>query len=324
MEIPDQLLKINDDIAWDLLALPGVTSVEVGYRLDKGNEVEEPALRVSVASFRNIPKGIPDTVDEFAVSIYEANFDICSRSEDTDRYNEVAGGIRIVSDVADRGTMGAVVLDTNTESLYYNGYLGLTCAHCVVDVNSPTGGEGVWQPSRASSSDPTEIIGYVTRYAFPRDPDDQGRFISNVDAAVFSLTERPFSRRIVGQNGGSDTLYERIIATRRVDNSKGALGRVVKRGSTTRTTYGRIAAIGKRLTWSVMGATNCFLDDQIFIRSVSSAEFAESGDSGSVVFYEGYEGDAIAIGLVVYKGPGFAVASQIQNVENALKISLTE
>jgi hypothetical protein len=318
MEIPDELIALKDAIAWELLALPGVTGVGVGFRIVNGQAVEEPALRVSVADIANIPKDIPEFVGEFGVSIYEADFSLCS---DTTRYQELAGGIKIASRVSSGGTLGAIVTDVSGQGLFHD--LALTCAHCVMQLGDLGVGQEVWQADAPQFIFPVsmvDFVGNVVGLEFPRNPDSTGRITSNVDAAVFAMegaiiAGRTFSRRIVGKGGPTSSLVGGISSTRRAKVGD----RVVKRGFLTEFKSGEVHEVGRLIPWHHNNADNRFLTDQMVIAQDGSNMFADTGDSGSVVLIEN---TAVAVGLVTYKFPGWAVASEITNVEAALRISL--
>jgi hypothetical protein len=323
MEIPDELVALHDAIAWELMALPGVTGVGVGFRIVNGQAVEEPALRVSVADISNVPKGIPETVGSFGVSIYEADFSLCGFTPDTTRYAQLAGGIKIASRASPGGTLGAIVKDVSGQGIF--DVLALTCAHCVMRIGDLGVGQEVWQADAPQFVFPVSLVDFVGNVAglvFPRDLDSNGRFTSNADAAVFALegatvAGRTFSRRIVGNAGPTSSLVGGVSSTRPAKSGD----RVVKRGFFTGLRSGQVHQTKTIVPWHYMGVTNRFLTDQMVIAQNSNPAtmFADEGDSGSVVLIEGTD---VAVGLVCYKFPGFAVASQITNVEAALRISL--
>jgi hypothetical protein len=58
MEIPEELIEAKDEVQFELLEIPGVTGVGIGFR-EEGEEIleEELAVRIYVADETKCPQG---------------------------------------------------------------------------------------------------------------------------------------------------------------------------------------------------------------------------------------------------------------------------
>src|SRR5205823_1150499 len=113
--IPPALVEATDVAAPALLALPGVTGLAAGFRLDGDEVTEDLTVYVFVADESETPPGIPSEVGGVGVSVIEMEFVPCA---DEARYPQLEGGIRI-SHPSQRGggTLGAIVKDNSTGEL---------------------------------------------------------------------------------------------------------------------------------------------------------------------------------------------------------------
>jgi hypothetical protein len=323
MDIPLELVEAQNAVQWQLLALPGVTGVGIGFLERNGELLDEVALRVMVEDLAQIPAGIPETLAGFNVCLVEADIQPCGLP-DAARYSEIAGGIKIGT-VRGSGTLGAVAKDAAGTSL-----LGLTCFHVISNPSSTP--DAVWQPDAPAIMiagvplPEADKLGDTLRVEFPRTPPLPFALerVSNVDGAAFSLdtgisTGRTVSPRIVGHNGGPSTLLPRLAATAQAEPG----ARVAKRGFVTGQTTGFIVGVNTTCRWTP-GGQNTYLVEQYEIRSGSENPglmFCDEGDSGAVIFLEGTQ---TAIGLLYGRSPSgtTAIANHIGNVERQLGITI--
>jgi hypothetical protein len=72
----EEVRNIKERVEASLLALPGVTGVDVGYKLVAGKKTDELAIRVYVASKQNLPtdQQIPAMIDGIPTDVIERRF----------------------------------------------------------------------------------------------------------------------------------------------------------------------------------------------------------------------------------------------------------
>ena len=188
MDVPPELIAAVNAAQWDILALPGVTGIGVGFREDSGQILEELAVRVYVADKSNVSPGIPDNIGGVAICLIEGS---CTPvAEDRGRYSPLVGGIRIECALVGFGTLGAIVQDAQTGAL-----LGLSAYHVTGDGQADFP-YTIWQPQSpimvagAPPPSPTDNIGRVIRFEFPRTPPlpSSSVLASALDASVIDLT----------------------------------------------------------------------------------------------------------------------------------------
>jgi hypothetical protein len=333
MDVPPEVLAAKNDVEVSLLSLPGVVGVGIGLREENGEIFDELAIRILVDDAEQIPDGLPTELAGTGVCVIETRIEPCS-IPDVARHDELLGGTRIVqpSQRLGTGTLGVVVQDTETGEL-----MGLTCFH-VTGVAFQNFPDLIWQPDHppftGSTVSPDDALGRVMRVDFPRTAPLPGSPVlaGMTDSAVFSLDDaralparRTITRAIAGDDASLPNLTDAITATAGPDSHEF----VVKRGSQTGVTRGKIIDAHLRCKWTP-GGSNTHLVEQIEILGNNGAIFAEDGDSGSLVVADGEL--ATAMGLLwginatsntSMMTPGRkGYMSPIAEVEAALSISL--
>lgn len=78
MKTMDEALQIKAEVEPDLINKPGVTGIDVGYRVVDGKRTEEPAIRVYVANKEAAVKALslPGEIQGVAVEIIERKFEL--------------------------------------------------------------------------------------------------------------------------------------------------------------------------------------------------------------------------------------------------------
>lgn len=307
----EEVRRVKASAEYELLKRPGVTGIEVGYKIIKGKKTDELAIRILVEKKKDVPKDqmIPSTINSVKTDVIERTFSkaipivsvkdlenkkLEATGADTQPYNPLVGGIGIGSCRLDAnnnagvGTLGAIVVNNKT-----NERMVLSNAHVLAWLSSSVNGDKISQPSRADGALCNgDSIGELVNHV------DDG----TVDCALASIV-------------GSRTALCEIVEIGDVTGiSTVDIGDLVrKRGRSTRLTIGDIESIDQTLV--IDGTTYM---DQIGIEPDISRNrrFLEDGDSGSVVV----NNESKVVGLLwATSGFGHGSANKIQNVLTALK-----
>jgi Putative peptidoglycan binding domain/Trypsin-like peptidase domain len=303
---------VKDEAIAELMAMDGVTGVDIGYRYKAGVRTDEICLRVHVEKKKDkLTKGqkIPAKIKGISTDIIESKIDLQALTTvmnaelsvvDNQAYDVMQGGITISTDSpdgqsAETGTLGLVVMDNVTKKPVI-----LTNGH-VVGGDVGTIGKPVYQLfSWTLGNSP---VGHVLR----------ARQREGIDAAVISIENKNYSFDVVDLGGIKGT------------SGNVTLGMTVrKRGRTTRLTEGIVEGV-KGTYGSPTGGPA--YQDIITIAPVGITDFSIHGDSGSVVvntnnevvalLYAGFESTLVGGAL-----SGRTVAIPIQNVMKAMNIQL--
>jgi hypothetical protein len=322
MEIPPEVIAAKDAVELALLQIPGVVGVGLGFREKDGEFFDELAVRIHIADDVEMPPELPKEIAGIPVSIITGSITPCG-APDISPHSELCGGIMITKPSKGFGTMGAVVQDAATGTLF-----GLSCFH-VVGGTADAFPDTIWQatnpplvvrvPVRADDN-----IGHVVRVEFPQTPTPtiNPMFVGAADAAVFTLDEgvshgRTLSAKILSDNGLPPNMVDRVAAT--APFMPGQLVR--KRGFQTGLTRRFIVGGFTTFQWTA-GAANMFVVQQLEVAGATSnpgGVFCIPGDSGSVVLE-----DATATALGVLWGSKLGgqrgIMSTADNVELRLGI----
>jgi hypothetical protein len=271
------LIALKDRIEPELLARPGVTGVDVGYKEVGGRTTDELSIRVHVAQKRkSVPKGeqVPAQIDGVPTDVLERKYELqvvsmpldFSAQADTVHYAALVGGIsmgpsRVIDGHIFAGTLGAIVIDKAT-----NQHAALTNFHVACVDSGWHAGDRMVQPSRIDTGVvPSDEFGAILRATLS----------SAVDGSLISID-------------GSKTSNCAIAEIGTVKGTKAAtMGMTVrKRGRTTGLTYGSVD--GLSLTVNVDygdGIGTKTLTNQVSIKSDTTKNpmFSDHGDSGSVI-----------------------------------------
>src|SRR2546429_5959689 len=122
MDIPDELIDEVDALSPELISLPGVTGVGIGFREEDEEFFDELAVRVLVADASQVPDGIPETIAGVPVCVVEFPVEPLF-APDLTRYDHLPGGAQIQPVPFASGTLGAIVQDANGDLVAF------TCHH---------------------------------------------------------------------------------------------------------------------------------------------------------------------------------------------------
>jgi hypothetical protein len=312
MDISKEMLDKKQRAEERLLALPGVTGVDVGFKEVGGVLTDQLAIRVHVAAKKaKVPAGekVPATIDGVITDVLERIYEpqVASREidvtaqADTTHYASLQGGIsmgpsRVIGGSIFAGTLGAIVTDNATGQ-----HAALTNFHVACVDTSWHVGDRMVQPSRIDTGTvPTDEFGALVRATLS----------GNVDGAVVSI----------------DAGHANVCSVAEIGNLKGTkaatLGMAVrKRGRTTGLTYGSVDGLAATVNVDYgpgLGVRR--LSNQISIRTDTARNpmFSDHGDSGSVIVDDA----GFVVGLLFAGAGANTVANPISAVQAELNVTL--
>lgn len=309
----NELFTIKQQVEQQYLDRPGVTGIDVGYKVVGGVQTDQLAIRVHVQEKKarvpaaeKVPAEIDGVVTDVLERAYELQvvsepLDVGVQTADTNHYPTLQGGIsmgpsRDVGGFIFAGTLGAIVID-NTN----NQHAALTNFHVACVDSTWAVGNRMVQPSRIDTGVvPGDEFGGIARAVLS----------GHVDGAVVTI-----------DSGRANSAEVAEIGT--VKGTKAAtLGMSVrKRGRTTGLTYGSVD--GLSLTVNVdygdgIGVKQ--LTDQVSITAdtTKNAMFSDHGDSGSVIV----DDSGYVVGLLFAGAGAGTVANPIASVLSELNVSM--
>ena len=315
-EVSPDLVAAKERAERELLKLPGVTGVDVGYKEVDGEPTGTIAIRVLVEKKRakkDVPASqqIPAEIDGHPTDVIERKFELhparmavaeLAPQADTGTYTPLKGGIslgpcRSVGGYVYVGTLGAIVRDNVT-----NKPMMLSNFHVMCIDDGFHAGDTQAQPGLVDGgSCPGDAVGTLARQSLG----------GSVDCAVAEVTaSRGTACEIVdiGSIAGTNTV---------------SLGDAVrKRGRTTGLTYGIVDSVNLSVNIDYGdGLGTKTLTNQIGVKPdpAHNPKFGDHGDSGSVVVNNARE----VVGLHFAGDPtGYGVANPIAAVLAALNVSM--
>jgi Peptidase S7, Flavivirus NS3 serine protease len=328
MTPPERMLSIKQNAEGDLLKRSGVTGVDIGNKIVKGEETGELAIRVYVEKKKKVSgeQAVPSTIDGVKTDVIERKFVLhpllvkiaeLVLMSDTGTYDPLQGGISIgpcrsvylnAKDAACHGapgpgyyvfvgTLGAFVRDNVTKA-----EMMLSNFHVMCVDNGWAVGDQMAQPARPDGGTcPTKVVGTLQKASLG----------GSVDCAVANHTARGFKCSIVdiGNVTGTDTATVGLA--------------VRKRGRTTGLTYGTVDTT--TLTVKIdycNGLGIVTLTNQIGIKvdPAQSAKFGDNGDSGSVVVNSVRK--VVGLYFAGTSDGSYGVANPIAAVLSALNVNM--
>lgn len=287
-KVVEEAIEALDGVRREWLRRPGVTAVDVGFKIKGETLTDEIAIRVHVA--RKVPVAelpnsevfnetgkTPKKVGGFPVDVIEAKYGPSGATasepmalddaddtaiaalERTTAFDPLIGGISCGNPRVTAGTIGAIVFDRRTcRPMILSNW------HVLAGASAAAVGEGILQPGRVDGG--TQVVATLTRM----------RLDSRMDAAVATLNgARGHTRDILGLGtiSGIDTATLGML--------------VVKSGRTTGVTRGVVDGISMSVSINYGDPGVVAFANQIRIvpRAPWPAvnyEVSMGGDSGSV------------------------------------------
>ncbi len=311
------------------LRRPGVTGLDVGFRMRGQVMTNELAIRVHVA--RKVPteslaspseafaeSGRTTKLGDFVVDVIEADYGLSSGAADvvspedlerTGRADPLVGGVSMSNGLAGAGTLGAVVWDTTDGEPCVLSNWHVLCRRKACKV-----GEKVYQPGPRDGGRSRDTVATLKRWQLDR----------HADAALAQLTgARAFTRDILGLDPVPGMTEPEL----------GML--LIKSGRSSKLTKARIDGLGFSFTMDYGGGGRRAFEDQIHIvprapwpdpshPSLTDYEISVAGDSGSLWIDEA-TGRAVGLHFAGETTSSisaeFAVANRITTVAEQLKFS---
>jgi endonuclease G len=193
-----------DTVRREWLRRPGVTGVDVGFKLSDGKLTDQVAIRVHVE--RKLPpealakhdvfsiSGKAEKIGAFPVDVIEATYGP-SRTpapielediglERTGQFDPLVGGISVGNPRVTAGTLGAIVWDRTDCSVSI-----LSNWHVLAGGDAAVAGEAIYQPGPIDGGTAADTVATLTRM----------RLDADMDAGIAKLNgARGYSRDIVG------------------------------------------------------------------------------------------------------------------------------
>ena len=281
-----------DTVRREWLRRPGVTGVDVGFKLSKGKLTDQVAIRVHVE--RKLPpealaphdvfsiSGKAEKVGAFPVDVIEATYGPSRTSplelediglERTGQFDPLVAGISVGNPRVTAGTLGAIVWDrTNCAVSILSNW------HVLAGGNAAVPGEAIYQPGPIDGGTASDTVATLTRM----------RLDGDMDAGLARLNgARGYSRDVVG-----------LAPIPGIDMP--ALGMLVRKsGRTTGVTDGVIDGVSFSGTINYDDHGPNTFHDQIHIVPrppwpTVDYEVSRGGDSGSVWINEA-TGNAVGL-----------------------------
>lgn len=260
----------------DLLKLPGVNAVDVGYKYVDGKKTDEIAIRVHVSKKENVAEGetIPKEINGIKTDVIEGTYEAqlvakqlvqeVDAQADTVKYRPLQGGISIgpnrsVGGYVYAGTLGCFVRDnTNGKTLMLSNF------HVMCVNNNWHAGDVMDQPSLIDTGTAADGVGTINRAILS----------AHVDGAVANLNTGIAYRSTIPGIGNINGTGTAVLGAA-----------VRKRGRTTLLTYGFIDGLNGTVNVNYDALGTRTLTNQIFIKADTSKNplFSDHGDSGSVI-----------------------------------------
>jgi hypothetical protein len=313
MDVSPELRRVKEEVEADLLAQPGVTGVDIGYKEVGGHPTDVIAIRVLVEEKRDVApeEAVPQEIGGYPTDVIERRFQLHALiadeadvvlQADAGAYDPLVGGIsvgpcRSPSGRVLAGTLGCIVFDNAT-----GRPMVLSNFHVLAVDTGARPGDAVAQPSRLDGGAcSTSAVATLARWSLG----------GSVDGAVAWATQRGVACQVAGVGALAGTAAAAVGAA------------VRKRGRTTGLTFGTVDTVDLTLTLDYgSGIGNRTLTRQVGIRpdTARSSQFGGPGDSGSVVV----DGANRVVGLYFagLDGGGYGVANPIGPVLSALGVGL--
>ena len=288
----DDAIELLNQHRRDWLRRPGVTAVDVGFKISNNKITDALALRVHVERKKPLAeleeheifnisgteattKKKPKKVGAFPIDVIEAAYEpspmVIADPEDAVAVNEaidrkglvspLIGGVSCGNARVTAGTLACIVFDRADGSP-----LILSNWHVLAGSRDAVSGEEIWQPGRVDGGNSGRTVARLSRFRLDRD----------MDAAVAALnTTRPHVRDIIGLNPVSGMESPQLGM------------QVAKSGRTTGNTEGIIDGVSLSTSINYGAAGVVSFRDQIHIVPrppwpAVDYEVSMGGDSGSI------------------------------------------
>jgi len=93
MKSLDEIRRIKEEVEAELLRLPGVTGVDIGYKFVEGKKTDELAIRVYVEKKRDVTEenAVPREIQGVPTDVTERRFILHSNKENKSNRDSTTG-----------------------------------------------------------------------------------------------------------------------------------------------------------------------------------------------------------------------------------------
>jgi hypothetical protein len=336
MMLPQQqVAQVKEQAKGDLLSLPNVVGVGVGYKTV--GEVKTGEMSIVVMVRRKLPAAAlpaealaPKQVGEVSVDVLQVG-DIRAQQSRTDRVRPAPGGVSIGHYLITAGTFGCVVRDQAT-----NARLILSNNHVLANSNAAAVGDAILQPGPVDGGRPAnDTIATLERFC-PIDFGSQPGVCSLAQAyaslgnTIAALLGSQHRLDVSRYNPQATNLVDAAVARPLNDGDildeimdigvvQGTLEATLamplrKSGRTTGFTTGQVLVLDATIDVSYGVGKTARFENQIVAGAMS-----QGGDSGSLVVHGS---ELKAVGLLFAGSDQSTVINPIQAVLNCLQVSI--
>ena len=335
------LRHVKEAYKHELLKIPNVVGVGVGYKIREGRITDEPAIMVYVT--RKLPKQalrkeelVPEELDGIKTDVVEvgkivalglAEPEITPPRERTRKWRPAPPGVSIGHYAITAGTFGAVVYDNKTGEP-----LILSNNHVLANENRARIGDPVLQPGPYDGGRlPSDKIGELERYVRIKFPwEEKGcEWLANLANKVARLlglncrlkpvydVDNVVDAAVAKPVSASDITPEILDIGRVMGVGEARLKqKVQKSGRTTALTVGTVIDTDAEVqVWYDQGIAK-FVHQIIVLHT--NGRFSAGGDSGSLVL----DTDNYAVGLLFAGSDKVTVVNPIRQVLEQLDVKI--
>jgi hypothetical protein len=332
----EELKQVKEGHKQNLLGLPNVVGVGVGYKESRGTKTDEMCVVVLVS--RKLPRAALTAQDLVPKDMAGARTDVLEVGElralqaRTDRWRPAPPGVSIGHYQITAGTFGAVVRDRAT-----GARLILSNNHVLANSNNANPGDPVLQPGPADGGTTrNDTIAQLERFCpiqFGNEPGGDcslansytrfGNFIAELMGSSYRLAtfiSNPQATNLVdaavARPADDSSILEDILEIGPVAGTKPAsLGMSVRKsGRTTEFTSGEVNVLDASVSISYGTSLTATFEGQIVTSAMS-----QGGDSGSLLV-DGTENKAV--GLLFAGSNQSTIHNPIQAVLDCLEVDL--
>lgn len=331
----NQITQVKEQTKEELLSMPNVVGVGVGYKTVGQTKTAEMSIVVMVS--RKLPVAalppeamLPSKMSGVAVDVMQVG-EIRAQASRTDRQRPAPGGISIGHYKITAGTLGCVVRDRAT-----NIRLILSNNHVLANSNDATPGDAILQPGPVDGGTPAaDTIATLERFCpieFSGEPGgcSLANGYASLGNAIASLLGSHHRLNVTRSNPQATNLADAAVA--RPINDADVLDEILevgvvqgtleatlsmplrKSGRTTGFTTGEVTLLNSTVNVSYGAGKTARFENQIVAGPMS-----QGGDSGSLVVH-GTE--LKAVGLLFAGSNQSTIINPIQAVLDCLQVSI--
>lgn len=330
-----QAKQVKDEHKQELMDLPNVVGVGVGYKESHGVRTDEVSVVVLVErklprAALNVSELVPKAVDAVRTDVVEVG-ELRPQQSPTERFRPAPPGVSMGHYMITTGTFGAVVRDRAT-----GARLILSNNHVLANSNNASAGDAILQPGAADGgttrNDTLAQLERFCRITFNREPGSCevagayvrfGNWVAGLlgsEHRVEAMISRPQASNLVdaavARPLDDSQILDEILNIGRITGTVApALGMAVRKsGRTTGYTMGEIIVLESTVSINYGPGLVATFDGQIVTTAMS-----QGGDSGSLLVEAAGQR---AVGLLFAGSSQSTIHNPIQSVLDCLEVDL--